>query len=94
MKKKLTKILFITIILTMFLITISATSAAEHNITNSTDGGLNRIVTNANSEDTINLAEGIYNNNVTNITIDKNITLIGKNPETTIIDAETNFGTR
>lgn len=88
MKKKLTKILFITIILTMFLITISATSAAEHNITNSTDGGLNRIVTNANSEDTINLAEGIYNNNVTNITIDKNITLIGKNPETTIIDAE------
>jgi predicted outer membrane repeat protein len=45
-------------------------------------------VQNASSGDTINLDAGTYTNNVTNITINKNLTIQGKNPKTTIIDAQ------
>lgn len=88
--KKVNKnILITTLIFTLFLITISSASATEHNITNSTTGGLNNTVANiANNGDTINLEEGIYTNNVTNIIINKNLTIQGKNPQTTIIDAQ------
>jgi len=89
MKNDVSKIIIIpTILLVFFLFTLSSTCAAEHNITNSTLGGLNTIVVNANNGDIINLDEGIYTNNVTNITINKNLTIQGKNPKTTIIDAK------
>lgn len=70
----------------LFVITLSSANAAEINI-NSSDN-LGQTIANANDEDTINLENGIYTNNVTNITINKNLTIAGKNSESTAIDAK------
>lgn len=81
------KYLAIILLFTIFFISVSSADAAEHNITNTTSGGLNKTVTNSGNGDIINLEEGIYTNNVTNIIINKNLTIAGKNPQNTIIDA-------
>jgi len=88
LKNNLNKMLITTIVILLFLITISSLNAAERNITNTTSGGLNKSVVDANNDDTINLANGVYTNNVTNINIDKNLTIQGKDPKNTIIDAQ------
>ncbi|KZX16287.1 putative outer membrane protein pmp20 precursor [Methanobrevibacter cuticularis] len=82
------KLLVSTIILTLIFIALSSANAAEHNITNTTSGGLNKTVSDANDGDRINLGTGIYTNNVTSIIIDKNLTIVGKNKEATIINAQ------
>jgi predicted outer membrane repeat protein len=84
--KNYKKILIPTILLILFFIALSATSAAETNIASGDD--LGGAVQNAANGDTINLDAGTYTKNVTNISIDKNLTIKGKNPKTTIIDAQ------
>ncbi|OQD59287.1 adhesin-like protein [Methanobrevibacter arboriphilus JCM 13429 = DSM 1125] len=86
--KIIPKSITLIIIFLLVFISLSAINAAEHNITNTTSGGLNRTVTDAGNGDIINLEEGIYTENVTNIIINKNLTIIGKNPQNTIIDAQ------
>nr|WP_302578694.1 hypothetical protein [Methanobrevibacter arboriphilus] len=78
------KLLTMTLIFVLILITISSVSAIE--IDNSTD--LKQTITNAPNGSTINLDNGTYKNNVINIVIDKNLTIQGKDPENTIIDAQ------
>lgn len=73
---------------TLLLISLSSTSAAEHNITNSTVGGLNKTVAESSDGDWINLENGIYTDNITNIIIDKNLTIKGENRENTILNAQ------
>ncbi|MDR0911143.1 MAG: hypothetical protein LBM96_00905, partial [Methanobrevibacter sp.] len=87
-KNKLIPIL--TIILFITIISINSISAAE--ITNTTLGGINQAVNDANANDIIYLENGIYNKyNDTdkdyNITITKNLTFIG-NGSNVIIDAQ------
>lgn len=82
MKNLSKKLLFITFLLSLFLIAISSASAAE----NTTDLG-NLIIT-ASDDSTVELGEVTYKTNVTNIKIDKNITIVGKGADKTIIDAK------
>jgi len=84
------KILIPTLLILLFLI-ISTASAATHNIDNSTN--LNDFITdNAANNDIINLDTGIYDyshiNNTEGININKNLTIIGKGADKTIIDAQ------
>nr|WP_302578698.1 hypothetical protein [Methanobrevibacter arboriphilus] len=65
---------------------ISSVNAADHNITK--NDNLGQKIINSSNGDTINLKEGIYTNNVTNITINKNLTIKGENAKNTILDAE------
>ncbi|WP_394325778.1 hypothetical protein, partial [Methanobrevibacter arboriphilus] len=89
-KSKIIEITVLTItISTLLLISLSSTSAAEHNITNSTVGGLNKTVAESTDGDLINLENGIYTDNITNIIIDKNLTIKGgENRENTILNAQ------
>jgi uncharacterized protein DUF11/polymorphic membrane protein len=82
---KKTSIIILTLI-TLY-ITLSTANAAEINITN-TDN-LGETITNATNGDTINLDTGTYTNNVTNITINKNLTIQGNGSTgNVIIDAQ------
>ncbi|OQD58363.1 adhesin-like protein [Methanobrevibacter arboriphilus JCM 13429 = DSM 1125] len=80
------KILLLISVLFLLLITLSTINAAETNI-NSTDN-LGQTIENASNGDIINLEAGIYTNNVTNILVNKSLTIQGKNPQTTIINAQ------
>ncbi|MDR0912653.1 MAG: hypothetical protein LBM96_08675, partial [Methanobrevibacter sp.] len=89
-KNKLIPIL--TIILFITIISISSVSANERTITNTTTGGINQAVNDANANDIIYLENGIYNkynesDKDYNITITKNLTFIG-NGSNVIIDAQ------
>ncbi|MGL4670138.1 MAG: hypothetical protein ACRCVG_06045 [Methanobacteriaceae archaeon] len=75
-------------LLFLLVISLSVSYAADININNNTEGGLNKTVTDAQNGDVIILEGGTYSDNVTNIVINKNITLMGKNKETIIIDAQ------
>lgn len=70
----------------LFLFFIVSTVNAEINI-NSGDN-LGQTIASASNGDIINLNNGTYTNNVTNITIDKNLTIQGKDRANTIIDAQ------
>jgi predicted outer membrane repeat protein len=80
--KTLRKTILSILLLTLFLITISSANAAE----NTTD--LGDLITNTPNNSGINLEEGTYRNNTTDIIINKNLTIIGKGADKTIIDAE------
>jgi predicted outer membrane repeat protein len=90
--EKFKKIIIPTIAIILFFTVLSTTMAAENNITNTTEGGLNTAISDSNSGDTINLDTGIYKgSNNTNITIpnSKNITIQSKNPnQKATIDGE------
>lgn len=65
---------------------ISSVSAMD--ITNSTDGGIKQGITDSN-DGILYLSDGIYSGeNNTNITLDKNMTIIGNSKENTIIDGQ------
>ncbi|WP_225369740.1 hypothetical protein [Methanobrevibacter arboriphilus] len=70
------KILLLISVLFLLLITLSTINAAETNI-NSTDN-LGQTIENASNGDIINLEAGIYTNNVTNILVNKSLTIQGK----------------
>ncbi len=72
-------------LLILLLITVSSVNA-DTNITR-TDN-LGTVISSVNNGDYINLDIGIYTNKVTNITINKNLTISGKDAKTTIIDAK------
>jgi parallel beta helix pectate lyase-like protein/polymorphic membrane protein len=78
--KNYKKILIPTLLI-LFLISLSCVNAAENN----TDFG--DLITNTPHDSTIQLEEGTYSNNATDILIDKNITIIGKSNGKTIINA-------
>ena len=81
------KILFIGIMLFLFSLSLSTVCGAEINISNGDN--LGQTIANASDGDIINLDTGIYTNNVTNIIINKNLTLKG-NGETkdVVIDGQ------
>jgi len=87
------KIIIPTIILTLFLISISAASAAEVHI-NSTNNTIANVIENETpgSDNTIYLDAGTYKhshlNGTNGIVINKNLTIIGKGKDKTIIDAQ------
>lgn len=70
----------------LFVISLSSINAAETNITS--NDNLGKIIENATEGSIINLDKGTYKNNVTNIKIDKNLTIVGKGSKNTIIDAQ------
>ncbi len=74
----------------MFLFTLSIVNAAGTvNINNTTDGGIAKGIIDTETNGILNLDEGIYKGiNNTNLTIDRNLTIIGKSRENTIIDGE------
>lgn len=74
----------IIILFIMFFVFLSGAYA----ITLDSTDNLGEAVNNSAEGDIIELNEGTYKNNVTNISIIKNITIQGKDPNTTIIDAE------
>jgi len=86
------KIFISTLVLTLFFICLSSANAADVHM-NSTNNTISNVVANETTNgDTIYLDEGNYNHthlNGTNGTrINKNITIIGKGADKTIIDAE------
>ena len=72
----------------LFLFTLSIVNAAGTvNINNTTDGGIAKGIIDTETNGILNLDEGIYKGiNNTNLTIDRNLTIIGKSRENTIID--------
>ncbi|MEA4957259.1 hypothetical protein SDC9_08437 [bioreactor metagenome] len=82
---------YITILL-LFLAFVSFTSVNGANpihINNSTDGGIKNAVDSLNNNDTLLLDNGVYfGENNTNIQVNKNITIIGKDKQNTIIDGK------
>ncbi|RBQ22636.1 hypothetical protein ALNOE001_16940 [Candidatus Methanobinarius endosymbioticus] len=48
---------------------------------------LNKTITDSNNGDRIILDSGIYTNNVTDVIVNKNLTIVGKDKKNTIIDA-------
>ena len=74
----------------LFLFTLSIVNAAGTvNINNTTDGGIAKGIIDTETNGILNLDEGIYKGiNNTNLTIDRNLTIIGKSRENTIIDGE------
>lgn len=89
--KNLSKGVMLTLILILFFLTLSITSAADIHI-NTTNATLSDVVNTADNNDEIYLDTGIYNyshiNNINGIAIAKNLTIIGKSRENTIINAE------
>lgn len=69
------------------MISLQTDFASDININNATSGGLGKVVEDSNNGDRINLDNGIYRNNVTDIQVAKDITIAGKDPKNTIIDA-------
>ncbi|WP_225369708.1 hypothetical protein [Methanobrevibacter arboriphilus] len=84
-KNTFTMLLLITIVI--FSVTmISSVSATD--ITNSTDGGIKQGIIDS-DDGILHLSDGIYSGeNNTNITLDKNMTIIGHSKENTIIDGQ------
>jgi predicted outer membrane repeat protein len=80
------KLMILTVFVILFFIFLSTTNAVEHDLISSDN--LGEAITNASDGDTINLDTGTYTNNVTNMSINKNLTINGKDPKTTIIDAQ------
>ncbi|WP_225370451.1 hypothetical protein [Methanobrevibacter arboriphilus] len=92
--KNLSKGMILTLILILFFLTLSITSAADIHI-NTTNDTLSNVVDMANDTDNIYLDTGTYNfshiSNVNGIIVNKNLTIVGKSRENTIIDAEKNW---
>jgi uncharacterized protein DUF11/polymorphic membrane protein len=90
--KNYKKIIISTILLTLFFITLSSANAADVYMNSTNDTIANVVSNQTNSGDTIYLANGTYNsshlNGTNGVTINKNLTIIGKDPKTTIIDAQ------
>lgn len=85
--QKFTRLIIPLIFVSVFFVALSAVNAADINITSSDN--LGGTVQNASNGDTINLDVGTYSNNVTNIVIDKNLTLKGNgSSNNVIIDAQ------
>ncbi|MCL2156623.1 MAG: right-handed parallel beta-helix repeat-containing protein [Methanobrevibacter sp.] len=81
------KIVFTILLLFLFSIALSNVNAAEINITSSDN--LGGTIASATAGDIINLDNGTYTNNVTNITINKNLTIQGNgSAKDVIIDAQ------
>lgn len=72
----------------LFLLSISLSSVNATTIDITSTDDLGHTISTANNGDEINLDNGTYTTNVTNIIIDKNLTIQGKNSQNTIIDAE------
>jgi len=88
--KYLASILAISLIAICFLSSVSDVDAANDTITNTTEGGL-KLAIDTVEEGTVYLEDGVYSGeNNTNITITKNLTIIGKSNKNTIIDAQGN----
>ncbi|MCL2156622.1 MAG: right-handed parallel beta-helix repeat-containing protein [Methanobrevibacter sp.] len=81
------KMIFTILLLFLFSIALSNVNAAEINISSSDN--LGETIANAAAGDIINLNNGTYTNNVTNITINKNLTIQGNGQaKDVIIDAQ------
>ncbi|RBQ23064.1 hypothetical protein ALNOE001_11870 [Candidatus Methanobinarius endosymbioticus] len=78
--------ILLALLVILFTISLSSVSAVETNITSGDN--LGQTIENTPNGSIIHLNSGKYRNNVTNITIDKNIIIIGKNKKNTIIDAQ------
>lgn len=81
------KIFLFLILSVLFFAAFSVVDAADININNSTQGGLGKAIDDSNNGDKINLDNGVYTNNVTDIYLSKNLTITGKDPKSTVIDA-------
>lgn len=86
-RKNLVHILLLISIIILAMISLQTDFASDININNATSGGLGKVVEDSNNGDRINLDNGIYRNNVTDIQVAKDITIAGKDPKNTIIDA-------
>jgi hypothetical protein len=89
---KVSKLIFSTSLLILFFIALSGVNAADVHI-NPTNNTIANVVENqTNNGDKIYLDEGIYDSSHLNgsngITINKTLTIQGKDPKTTIIDAQ------
>jgi len=91
-KWNLSKIILLNILLILFFITMSTASSADLNMNSTNNTIANAVENQTNSGDTIYLDEGIYNhshlNGTNGINISKNLTIIGKGADKTIINAE------
>lgn len=74
--------------MTIFILSVSISSINATNTNITSDDNLGETIANTPNGGTIRLNNGTYKNNVTNIVIDKNITIIGKNSKNTIINAQ------
>ncbi|RBQ22330.1 hypothetical protein ALNOE001_20680 [Candidatus Methanobinarius endosymbioticus] len=78
------------LIIPIILLSISSIDAANLNVNNNTSSGLNKTISDAVNKDVIHLDPRRYIGfNNTNLTISKNLTIIGNGPnESVIIDGE------
>ncbi|MCL2114773.1 MAG: hypothetical protein FWH29_00955 [Methanobrevibacter sp.] len=74
------------LIIMTLLVFFCVHSASASNLTNSTEGGISQGISNISSGGTLNLADGIYSGvDNSNITIDKDVTIVGSSKTDTII---------
>ncbi|WP_157082587.1 beta strand repeat-containing protein, partial [Methanobrevibacter cuticularis] len=88
---KFKKTSFVMILLLLFalfaMVGLSNSFAADHNITNTTNGGIIGAVNSSMANDKITLSDGVYSgNNNKDIIINKNLTITGSNKVNTVID--------
>jgi polymorphic membrane protein len=89
------KLLIPCMILLLFFVALSGVNATTDIYINSTNNTISEAIDDADPNDVIYLANGTYDytNHIKNpngVTINKNLTIIGEDPKTTIIDAQRN----